>query len=90
MNKKKLLDAPTEDCWGFYGTIQNNEDLNEQDATSVWNQVFAILQNASWKPTDIAIRNFLRGRFGRHFADATTFYEGSLEKRIQQTASEKC
>lgn len=87
-SKDILATAPTEDCWGFYGTIRSNEKLGELDATRAWDQAFEIFRSAPWQPSDIAIRNFLRLRAGRHFADATSFYEGTLAERIHQTSGE--
>lgn len=84
-----FLTAPTEDCWGFFGTIKSNEKLSEKDASQAWTDAFRIFRSAPWQPSDLAIRNFLRLRAGRHFADATSFYEGTLAERIQQASGEK-
>lgn len=87
-NKITLATAPIEDCYGFFGTIKMNERIGEKEAIKAWEEAFEVLRSAPWQPTDTAIRNFLRSRRGRHFADATTFYEGSLESRIQQASGE--
>ncbi|MEE4212916.1 MAG: hypothetical protein V2I43_27025 [Parvularcula sp.] len=84
-----FLTAPTEDCWGFFGTIKSNEEIDEATASQAWADAFRIFRSAPWQPSDIAIRNFLRVRWGRHFADATSFYEGTLAERIQQASGEK-
>lgn len=87
-NASFLMIPPTEDCWGFYGTIQSNESLGDKDASQAWAEAFRILRSAPWKPSDIAIRNFLRSRWGRHFANAVSVYEGALEERIAKASQE--
>lgn len=84
-----FTNAPTEDCWGFFGTIKENEKLSESEAAGAWAEAFRVFRSAPWQPSDLAIRNFLRLRAGRHFADATSFYEGTLAERIQQASGEK-
>ena len=84
-----FLTAPTEDCWGFFGTIKSNEKLGEKEASQAWADAFRIFRSVPWQPSDPAIRNFLRLRAGRHIADATSFYEGTLAERIQQASGEK-
>ncbi|MBC2592806.1 hypothetical protein H5P28_00885 [Ruficoccus amylovorans] len=81
--------APSEDSWGFYGVVQHNEHMNEAEAAQAFADAFEIFRSAPWQPTDIAIRNFLRSRWGRHFADSTSFYDGSFKSRIQQASGEK-
>ncbi len=81
--------APTDDSWGFFGTIDMNERLGLKETIEAWDAAFAVFRSAPWQPTDIAIRNFLRSRWGRHFADSTSFYDGSLKSRIQQASGEK-
>ena len=81
-----LASAPTEDSYGFFGTIRLNEKLDEAAGAQAWADAFAVFRTAPWEPSDIAIRNFLRGRAGRHFADETSFFAGSLTDRIQQAA----
>ena len=84
-----LSAAPTEDYYGFFGTIELNERCSMTEATQAWDAAFAVFRSAPWQPTDIAIRNFMRSRWGRHFADSTSFYDGSLKSRIQQASGEK-
>lgn len=86
MKDKDLHAAPTEDCYGFYGTIQSNEELSEADAIKAWESAMETLTLMGHKP--MLARNFLRNRMGRHFADATSFYEGTLADRIQQASGE--
>ena len=81
--------APTDDRRGFFGTLDMNERLGLRETIEAWDAAFAVFRSAPWQPTDIAIRNFLRSRWGRHFADSTSLYEGSLKSRIQQASGEK-
>jgi hypothetical protein len=81
--------APTDDSWGFFGTLDMNERLGLKETINAWDAAFAVFRSALWQPTDIAIRNFLRSRWGRHFADSMSFYDGSLQSRIQQASGEK-
>ncbi len=89
MNSTNYAAAPTDDSWGFFGTLDMNERLGLRESIEAWNDAFEIFRSAPWQPTDIAIRNFLRSRWGRHFADSTSFYDGSLKSRIQQASGEK-
>ena len=81
--------APTDDRWGFFGTLDMNEHLGLKETIAAWDAAFAVFCSAPWQPTDIAIRNFLRSRWGRHFADSMSFYDGSVKSRIQQASGEK-
>jgi hypothetical protein len=78
MNNANYAAAPTDDSWGFFGTIDMNERLGLKETIEAWDAAFTVFRRAPWQPTDITIRNFLRSRWGRHFADSTSFYEGSL------------
>lgn len=89
MNSTNYAAAPTDDSWGFFGTIDMNERLGLKETIEAWDAAFAVFRSAPWQPTDIAIRNFLRSRMGRHFADSTSLYEGTLQSRIQQASGEK-
>ena len=84
-----LKNPPTQDSYGFWGTLKLNEKLSDTETNKAWNCSFEIFQKAPWEPTDMAIRNFLRSRSGRHFADATISYSGrSLAERIAQASAE--
>jgi hypothetical protein len=89
MNSTNYAAAPIDDSWGFFGTIDMNERLGLKETINAWNDAFTVFRSAPWQPTDISIRNFLRSRWGRHFADSTSFYDGSLKSRIQQASGEK-
>ena len=50
-------------AWGFYGTIGHHAD-----AGAVWPLAMTAVGHATGCP-DIAVRDFLDSRHGRHFAD---------------------
>jgi len=86
MKNATLATAPTEDCYGFFGTIHSNEKLGGAAMTKAWRAAFESLTEKGYNAT--LTRNFLRSRMGRHLADATSFYEGKLADRIQQASGE--
>jgi hypothetical protein len=79
------MTAPHEDVFGFYGTIKNNECHAAAEAQAAWEcAMAAVIAFADGNAT--LARNFLRSRHGRHFADETSFYDGSLANRIRAAA----
>lgn len=84
-----LLETPLcEDANGFYETLIYNEQLSPCEANRVFALAFVCFREAVWHPTDIAIRNFLRSRWGSHFANAIACYDGTFEARICRVLKE--
>lgn len=77
--------ANRDDCYGFYGTIQINEQINEDKAAEAFSLAFFQLGEATGE-NPILLRNFLRSKHGRTFANECSNYAGSLEERIQQAS----
>ena len=86
---KASLAAPINDCYGFFGTVLMNEKLTKFAATEAWATAFKVFRSRPNRPSDVAIRDFLRSAAGRHFADAITRYAGTLAERIQQASGEE-
>jgi hypothetical protein len=84
----KLIEAPTDDVFGFYGTIRSNEGLCQAKGDAVWKCAMRTITEVTGGNAILA-RNFLRATHGRHFADATSFYRGTLASRIRQTSGER-
>ncbi|EIP99495.1 hypothetical protein OpiT1DRAFT_04013 [Opitutaceae bacterium TAV1] len=83
-----LMTAPTEDVHGFYGTILTDEKLTETKAKAAWECAMRTITEVAGGSAILA-RNFLRDSRGRHFADATSCYHGTLASRIQQASGER-
>ncbi|MDR2676103.1 MAG: hypothetical protein LBC18_14865 [Opitutaceae bacterium] len=83
--KTPLMTAPHEDDFGFFGTIKINENLTAAEAQAAWECAMETMTALTGGNATQA-RNFLRSRGGRHFADDTSFYRGSLAERIRQAA----
>lgn len=68
---------PTEDVYGFWGTIQTNSYCEETDcnhideaaADRIWAAACLQVAETFDENNPNVIRNFLRSRYGRHLAD---------------------
>ena len=73
--KNISVPVPTEDQFGFYGTIQSNsnDNFSRTELKDIWdgavNTIAEVLNTDATKD----IENFLRSRAGRHFADELSF-----------------
>jgi hypothetical protein len=84
-----LMTAPHGDVFGFCGTIKIAENLTEAETQAAWECAMTAVTVVAGG-SGILARNFLRSRYGRHFADAaTSFYHGSLASRIQQASGDE-
>ena len=83
----RLMTPPTDDVFGFYGTITTNENLPQAAADTAWIYGIAIITEVSGGNAVLA-RNFLRHRYGRHFADSAAAYDGPLTERLKQASGE--
>lgn len=81
--------APTEDSFGFYGTIMSNEKLSGKQAEQAWKGAFAVVRDGLAEGNKIMARNYLRTRQGRHLADSCSRYQGTIEERVQQALKHK-
>lgn len=75
MKTTELRKAPTDDCYGFYGTIKGNSEtdenpygtINADAAARLWDAAFEAMETPDYDAQ--ATRNFLRAPAGRHLAD---------------------
>jgi hypothetical protein len=75
--KAMSIPAPTEDSWGFYGTIISNgwtEDnrvlIGHPEAERIWQAACQAVAEKFGETNIDVVRNYLRAPAGRHFADA--------------------
>jgi hypothetical protein len=88
-NENHLMNAPVDDAFGFFGTIATNEEVNPDEAAKAFADAMHNLMEGPWQANATLARNFLRSRWGRHFADRACCYTGlTLADRIQQAAGE--
>ncbi len=89
MNNIKNITPPTDDVYGFWGTVQTNSYCEETDcnhideaaANRIWTAAcLQVAKTFDEKDPDV-IRNFLRSRWGRHLADEL-FTPGCHEKNL--------
>ncbi|MBC2592660.1 hypothetical protein H5P28_00140 [Ruficoccus amylovorans] len=83
-----LKQAPVEDCWGFYGTLRMSDHLSPEELQRAWEIAFDAICEVPARGNTILTRNFLRSRYGRHFADMTCNFAGTVAERIQQASGE--
>ena len=88
ITKEALLEAPVEDCWGFYGSMRMSDNLSPDELQQAWETAFKAILEVPAQGNEILTRNFLRSRYGRHFADKTCNYAGTVGERIQQAAGD--
>ncbi|MCF8070418.1 MAG: hypothetical protein K9L30_17700 [Desulfobacterales bacterium] len=68
-NSNLLTPAPLDDTWGFIGTILRIGDIDKEAAARLWKVATNKLAGTYQETRPDVIRNFLRSRHGRHFAD---------------------
>lgn len=74
-------------AWGFFATIQMNYGFSDLAAARLFDAAGQMLMAELKLPPD-HIRNFLDGRYGRHFADELSFHgvkAGMTEKAFVLT-----
>jgi hypothetical protein len=76
-SKAMSIPAPTEDSWGFYGTIisdgwteDNKVPIGHPEAERIWQVACQAVAEKYGEANPAVVRNFLRAPVGRHFADA--------------------
>jgi len=67
-----LTPAPTDDMFGFYGTMKCM--VGEEMAIKLWDSASLILSTIFHEDDPAVVRNFLRSSYGRHLADRVTFF----------------
>lgn len=87
--KPDYASAPTEDSFGFHGTILSNEKLSESQAENAWKTAFTAVRDEVTGGNEIMARNFLRSRWGRHLADDCSMHRGSLTNRIRTAVEQQ-
>ena len=65
-----LTPVPTEDMFGFYGTMKDM--VGEEMATKLWDSASMIVSTTFCEDNPTVVRNFLRSSYGRHLADRVT------------------
>ena len=70
----ELLAPPADDAFGFHGTIRHIVDNDQKQADKAWAAAMQICRADLTNGDAQTARAFLRSRFGRHIADATTFH----------------
>lgn len=60
--------------FGFYATAQGNYSLSGAEQDAAWEAAMAALIERHGAEAE-DVRNFLDSRYGRHFADALTFFD---------------
>jgi len=79
-NAREQMAPPTEDAWGFWGTIRSNSGyrISEDVTSDIWHAAFVSVEAAFGEKSPEVIRNFLRSSYGRHLADEA-FNEAASE-----------
>jgi len=69
-NHAVLTPVPTEDVFGFYGTMKDM--VGEEMATKLWDSASMIVSTTFCEDDPVVVRNFLRSNHGRYLADRVT------------------
>jgi hypothetical protein len=71
-SKTMSIPAPTEDSWGFYGTLLSEDEISKAIAKQVWDVACHEVAEVFGETNPAVVRNFLRSPAGRHLADSVS------------------